>query len=341
MSPGQIMNKTAPFLILKAILSALPMLVMGGAFLWLLIIVVDVVRPFIPDDLSAATWYTIYESVYQGSPYITVTSRDFIAPLRILIIFPIVYGIIGRVPRYLVRVGHIAVLTHVILTGKVPEKQLSFGFGQVKQNFGRAAAFFFLDRLIYQAVSQLSMQLRRMLGFGPAVFFINRFKAKFIKYVDECILAYTFARPDTGPFESSLHGFVVYMKNWAPMAKSAVWTALLVWFISFIFYVVTFALMLWGFAIGQFVIVIVGYLIYVFFGTLKKCFLDSLAMVRMMTVFLRSANRNQELAIGDLMQYSSFSPGFRQLVVTADQHENIFSSEDKEKLFSARPRNFF
>ncbi|MCL2864102.1 MAG: hypothetical protein FWE25_01035 [Lachnospiraceae bacterium] len=342
MKPGKIMRQTAPFLILKAIFTALPMFVWGGAFLWFVFVASDIIRLIMPDDVSVVAWHIMFDNIYERFPYALDMAVDLRAPFLILILFPIIYAIVGRIPRYLVRVGHIAVLTHVIINGKAPEKQLSYGFGQVRRNFGKATAFFFLDRLIYQAVSQLSLHLRRMLvGLGPAAFFINRFKSKFIKYVDECILAYTFVFPDTGSFKSSLQGFQVYMRNWSAMAKAAVWTSLLVWFITFIFNIATLALIVWGVMMGEPLLVIVGFLVYVFFGTLKKCFLDSLAMIRMLNVFLSSANEAQELVVGDLMQYSSMSPGFRQLVMAADQQEKIFSPEDKETIFAARPTTFF
>ena len=47
---------------------------------------------------------------------------------------------------YLLKAGHIAVVTHLVKTGSLPENQFAYGKEVVKEKFATAAAYFAVDR---------------------------------------------------------------------------------------------------------------------------------------------------------------------------------------------------
>ena len=57
---------------------------------------------------------------------------------------------------YLLKAGHIAVVTHLVKTGSLPENQFAYGKEVVKEKFATAAAYFAVDRLVSGAVRQIN-----------------------------------------------------------------------------------------------------------------------------------------------------------------------------------------
>ena len=81
------------------------------------------------------------------------------------------------------------------------------------------------------------------------------------------------------------------------------------------------------------IMVAAAIVMFVCLGVLKRCFLDTFAMVNMLRVYINLVDDSQQLLIGDLMKYSSVSPEFRNLIVTADQSEGLFTNEERQQLY--------
>ena len=215
MSAGRILRMTFPFVILKAIFRGLPYAVV----MFFLFRVIRAARPVV---------------MGQGAD-IASLFMPVVWLVGAVIGFGILYAILGYIPRYLLRVGHIAVLTFVIQNGSAPPRQVSYGFRTVRSNLGRTFAFYALNRMIMSAIEELSVWLRQaMAGWGFIAVIVSLFKNKFIGYIDECVLAYNFICPESRPFRASLQGLLAYLKNWQPMAKAAAGTALKVTLITWV-----------------------------------------------------------------------------------------------------------
>ena len=140
---------------------------------------------------------------------------------------------------YLLKAGHIAVVTHLVKTGSLPEDQFAYGKQVVKEKFATAAAYFAVDRLVSGAVRQINRTLNIVGGFLeniPGMESLVSFARTFIDIalgnLDECCMAYTFYHADQSSFKSAADGVVIYFQNWKTILKDALKTAVIVVVIS-------------------------------------------------------------------------------------------------------------
>lgn len=141
-------------------------------------------------------------------------------------------GISQHYLGYLVKAGHIAVVTHLVTTGNLPENSFEYGSGMVKKKFATAAAYFAVDRLVSGAVKQINggldivgNVLSKIPGMDSVVSFAKSFVNIALGNVDECCLAYTFLREEQSAFKSAADGVVIYFQNWKTILKDALKTA--------------------------------------------------------------------------------------------------------------------
>lgn len=138
---------------------------------------------------------------------------------------------------WLLKAGHIAVVTSLMTTGSMPENPVEYGMNMVKKKFATAAAYFAVDRLVAGAVKQINGGLDivgSILGKIPGMESVVSFAKTFVNIalgnVDECCLAYTFYREEQPALKSAADGVVIYFQNWKSVLKDALKTA----FIAFI-----------------------------------------------------------------------------------------------------------
>ncbi|MCM1325753.1 MAG: hypothetical protein NC094_05305 [Bacteroidales bacterium] len=122
---------------------------------------------------------------------------------------------------YLLKAGHIAVVTALVTTGSLPENAFAYGIETVKKKFATAAAYFAVDRLVSGAVNQINSGLDvvgNILGKIPGMESVVSFAKSFVNIalgnVDECCLAYTFYHAEQSAFKSAADGVVIYFQNW-------------------------------------------------------------------------------------------------------------------------------
>ena len=230
-----------------------------------------------------------------------------------------------RVVWFGIRVGHIAVITETMKTGKLPDNQVEYGKKRAKERMGTAVAFFGIHKLIRGAVMQLQRGLASttsMLGSLPGmdkfVKVANTIIKVALKYVDACCIAWIFYGPqDQSPMKGALDGVTIYAQNWKKVLANAVKTGLLVVVLTSVFGIVIAAIVgaLASSAGGWWTVyaILCGGVVAL---TIKRSFIDSYIMISMLVTFMSVAPSTQLKAdmYGSL---SNISPAFKKMLTGA------------------------
>jgi hypothetical protein len=133
-----------------------------------------------------------------------------------------------RYAGYLLKAGHIAVVSEALAKGFVPEKQIAFGKQAVLERFGTTHAYFALDVLVDSAVDQLCKAVSKVgeaFENMPGVAAVSGMAQLFLRialgHVDECCLALTFYRKSGNAFKDAADSVVLYFQNWKSLLKNA------------------------------------------------------------------------------------------------------------------------
>ncbi|RHO70747.1 zinc ribbon domain-containing protein [Parabacteroides sp. AF48-14] len=198
---------------------------------------------------------------------------------------------------YLVKAGHVAVISRAFKSGTIPDNPVAVGKEMVKECFGTSNVYFLLDNLVTGSVKQLQRTLGRvtggLLGALPGGGSIQKLTELFLNislgYIDECCLGYTFYRNDQNPYKSAADGVVIYAQNWKTLLKDAAKTTLVV--ILSLTVVTLVAFVLFGglfrlFGWSGFVAFILSLLLA---WTVKYAFIDSWILVKMMCSYMQVA----------------------------------------------------
>ena len=217
-----------------------------------------------------------------------------------LILVGSIYGLVQRYVGYLLKAGHVAMVTTLMTTGTLPENQFEAAKNMVKERFLTANVYFVVDRLVSGAVSQLQKGVEKvgsLFDSIPGISSIMAFAQLFIhialNYIDECCLGYTFLHSEQSAFKSAADGVVIYFQNWKKLLKDAAVTALIVMVITFLsalvpFLIISAVFAAWGvhwlFALLLAVMVAAG---------IRSSFVDSYMMVKMMVSYMETAPSTQ------------------------------------------------
>ena len=192
---------------------------------------------------------------------------------------------------YLVKAGHVAVITTAFQTGQVPANPFETGKAMVKERFGTSNVYFALDKLVAGSVKQLQRTLGRitdgLLGALPGAdgvkSLMNMFLDISLGYIDECCLGYTFAHPEQNAYKSAADGVVVYFQNWKTLLKDAAKTTgvvilsfVVVTLVAFLVFGSLFRLFGWSGFMAFIISLLFAY-------TVKYAFIDSWILVKMMS----------------------------------------------------------
>lgn len=201
---------------------------------------------------------------------------------------------------FMLKAGHVAVITEAVTTGKLPDNQFEFAKAAVKERFVTMNVFFVVDKLVSGAVKQIQRIINKvgdLLGAVPGmsaiVSLINLFISIALGYIDECCLGYSFYKKDQGAFKSSADGVAIYAQNIKTLLKNAVKTTFLV-----ILFVVIITVVCFIFIGGLFKLLdwnmIVGFLISLFVASvIKYAFLDAYILCRVMTEYMKLAQTTE------------------------------------------------
>ncbi len=147
---------------------------------------------------------------------------------------------------YLVKAGHIAVLTKYYDNEELPDGrgQVDYGISIVKDNFKEASVLFGLDQLIKGVLKVVTRTLHTVgmilpiPGLQNLAKIISSILTMSLTYVDEIILAHHFRTGSDNAWQSSKQGLVLYAQNYGRMAKNAVWLWLLMWILTIVIFAV-------------------------------------------------------------------------------------------------------
>ena len=177
----------------------------------------------------------LYFGLVAGLLYWLVNSRSVSALIALVglvlavLLFVGFLRVIRRYALYLISGGHIAVIAHIIETGEVPDSQIAYGLGEVKDNFASASALFGIDQLVKGVIKQFNRtvsSLASWVGFIPALQQIVRFLQRAIalaaSYIDEAILAHIFVSQEENNWQAARNGVVLYGKVWKSVLATTV-----------------------------------------------------------------------------------------------------------------------
>ncbi len=150
------------------------------------------------------------------------------------------FGLVRLAQRYvlyLVKVGHVAVITEFVTHGALPvgTDQYSFGRAKVVRHFGSASALFAVDQVVAAAVRQVLSWLMSALGCltqvpgAGVVLTIMRTILSFAgNYVDEAVMGYILMHEDEDVWQAASDGLVLYAQSWKKLLVTATLLGLLV-----------------------------------------------------------------------------------------------------------------
>lgn len=141
-----------------------------------------------------------------------------------------------RYVLHLIECGHVAVLTELIVHGRVgngSESMFAYGKRIVTEKFGQVNVLFAINQLVRGVVNMVH---RTMEGVGhmlpiPGIESIANLVTAILRaatrYMDKVIFSYNLASGDDNPWRSAQHGLVYYAQNASPILKQSVWIVVL------------------------------------------------------------------------------------------------------------------
>lgn len=145
---------------------------------------------------------------------------------------------------YLVKAGHVAVITEYMTTGQKPEKaNLNYCREVVKSKFAEVSIGAAADSLIEGAVRQIMRWLTKageLLSFIPGsqmvINVVTTILSTAANYIDEAVLSYIFLK-EGNSWQSAKEGIVLYAKSWKELLTTAAKSAVLVWVARIVIFV--------------------------------------------------------------------------------------------------------
>ncbi len=133
---------------------------------------------------------------------------------------------------HLIECGHVAVLTQLIVRGRVgngTESMFAYGRRIVTEHFGQVNVLFAMNLLVRGVLNAFHRTLDWIAevlpipGLGAIANLLTAILRAATRYMDKVILSYNLARNDENPWNSARDGIVYYCQNARPILKTAVW----------------------------------------------------------------------------------------------------------------------
>ncbi|MBN1654364.1 MAG: FHA domain-containing protein [Deltaproteobacteria bacterium] len=199
--------------------------------------------------VATIIWYII---TFGGAAFLAnkVTLMGYIWAAGGLAIYGWAWWFVIRYFLYLVKAGHIAVLTELITKDSIANGEkgmFQYGTEVVKSRFGQVNAMFALDLLIHGVVRAFNRTLDFIAGLLPipglssVMSIVNSIIYAATTYIDETIFSYNLARGDDNPWRSSKDGLIYYAQNAKEVLKTGVWIVVLDKVLSVVVWVVMLA----------------------------------------------------------------------------------------------------
>ena len=133
---------------------------------------------------------------------------------------------------HLIECGHVAVLTQLIVRGRVgngTESMFAYGRRIVTEHFGQVNVLFAMNLLVRGVLNAFHRTLDWIAevlpipGLGAIANLLTAILRAATRYMDKVILSYNLARNNENPWNSARDGIVYYCQNARPILKTAVW----------------------------------------------------------------------------------------------------------------------
>ena len=237
-------------------------------------------------------------------------------------VFGWVWTFIVRYALYLIKCGHIAVLTELVTRGQIgngSEGLFAYGKRVVQQRFVQVNVLFAMDQLVDGVVRSFNRtldwvgNLLPIPGMEGLMKIVKAILYSASTYLDETIFSYILARGETNPWRGGQDGLVYYCQNAKPVLKTAIWVVVL----DKVLTVVLWGLMLLpallvthliGGAAGGWALVIA----ILFAANARSAFLEPLFLIMVMTTF-HVAAENQPINAEWDARLTSLSAKFKQI----------------------------
>lgn len=191
--------------------------------------------------LLAVTTVTIIWGLltFGGASWLTAKVHDTFGLIWLVggcSIYGYLWYFLVRYSMYMLKCGHIAVLTELVTHGQIgngDENMFSYGKRIISEKFTQANVLFTLDAMIDGVVMSFNRTLDwvgSLLPIPGVEGLMNLVKAILFSastYIDETIFSYTLARKETNPWQGGRDGLIYYCQNAKEILKTAVWVVVL------------------------------------------------------------------------------------------------------------------
>jgi hypothetical protein len=133
---------------------------------------------------------------------------------------------------HLIECGHVAVLTQLIIHGRLDngaESMFAYGRRVVTEHFGEVNLLFAMNLLVRGVLNVFHRTLDWIAealpipGLGGIANLLTAVLRVATRYMDKAILSFNLARNDQNPWQSARDGIVYYCQNARPILKTAAW----------------------------------------------------------------------------------------------------------------------
>jgi hypothetical protein len=235
-----------------------------------------------------------------------------------------------RYSLYLLKAGHIAVLTELITRGRVQNGQegmFSYGTRVVKERFGEVNALFALDMLVKGVVRAFNRTLNWIAhllpipGLSGITQLANTVIFAATTYIDETLFSYNLARGDENPWRGAKDGLIYYAQNSKEVLKTGVYIVILDYVLTVVVWaacLVPAGLIAWMLPTHGFAQVFVLLMAVLAAANLRSAFLRPLFLIMVMIKFHVSV-RDQPIDLEWDARLSSVSGKFNEIKQKAGQ----------------------
>lgn len=205
-----------------------------------------------------------------------------------------IWSVFVRYALYLIKCGHIAVLTELITTGKVAngnEGMFKYGKRIVTERYGQVNVLFALDILVDGVVRAFNRTLEWISSIIPIpglqaiTNLVTTVLHAATTYLDETIFSYNLARGDENPWRGGKDGIIYYCQNNKEILKTAAWCVLF----DYLLTAVAWLIMLAPAALFTYAMPVIGgwtFLVAVMFAiNVRQAFLKPLFLIMIMSKF--------------------------------------------------------
>ena len=202
---------------------------------------------------------------------------------------------------YLLKAGHIALVTEIVQEGKLPDgvSQTKWAKDHVMRYFKEISVLALIDQLVKGIIAVVNRRLFNVLSILPLPGMdglkkvVQRIVDFSLTYIDESILAYTFKTKNDNVYDAAKTGVVLYCQSWKALLKNAVALTIL----SYVFVVITTLIALipigavaWMLPEAWAGVKFLLFILALFIGvSLKWIFFDPIASTATILTFLKQA----------------------------------------------------